>query len=102
MSASADNDEPDGSEHSKGQAAGHVDPVEVIEVVTGEVDSDGNVIVDDAVFVVDAGGTVVAKDETITFESPEGYTIVSELGPDGEMHLIDPAVHVSDADEPSG
>lgn len=65
------------------------DAVEVIEIVTGEIDSEGNTITDDTVFVVDDDGTVISKDETITFASPDGRTITSRLGDDGEMHIVD-------------
>ena len=60
----------------------------LIEIVTGDVDSEGNVIIDDAVYVIDSSGTVVAAGETITFESPDGVVTRSELGEDGEMHLV--------------
>lgn len=83
MSDPADADDPS-------ERRPDLDGVEVIEVVTTEVDSEGNTVVDDSVLVLDAGGTVVAKDETITFESPSGDIFVSALGDDGEMHIIDP------------
>ena len=63
------------------------DDLEVIEIVTSDIDSVGNTIVDDSVFVVDASGAIIAQDETITFETPEGRVISSALGDDGEMHL---------------
>lgn len=74
-----------------------LDGVEVLEVVTGEVDSEGNTVVDESVFVLDAEGAVIAKDETITFESPSGEIFVSALGDDGEMHIIDPVDDLSEA-----
>ena len=86
MSDAGETHEPRGGE----------EPVEVIEVVTSDVDSEGNTIVDDTVLVIDAGGAVIGKDETITFETPEGDIIVSVLGDDGEMHLLDP-----DAQDPA-
>ena len=79
MDETANSDDP-----AEGQ-----DGVEMIEVVTREVDSEGNIIVDDSVFVVDDEGKVIAQDEAITFETPKGDIIVSELGDDGEMHIID-------------
>ena len=66
------------------------DDFELIEVVTGGVDSEGNTILDDSVVVIDAEGTVTAKGETITFETPAGDIMRSELGEDGEMHLTQP------------
>ena len=84
MSETADTDDPTEGWHE----------VEVIEFVTRDVDSVGNTILDDTVFVVDTGGTIIAKDETITFETPEGDIIASALGDDGQMHLIDEDVTV--------
>lgn len=99
MSDAADTNEP-----SEGRE--HIDDIDLIEVVTGDIDSEGNVIVDDSVFVVDAGGTVIAKDETITFETPEGEIVVDEtvsvLGDDGELHVIDQDVSVLRPDNAGG
>jgi len=63
--------------------------LEVIEILAEQVDSEGNTIVDHSVFVVDAHGTVVGGDEIITFETPDGEVIMSQLGDDGDMHLVD-------------
>lgn len=81
--------------------AGVLDDGEIIEVVTREVDSEGNIIIDDAVIVVDADGEVVAATETITFETPEGVVMKSALGDDGEMHLVDDE-RSDDADDAEG
>ena len=65
-----------------------LDDVEVIEIVTEDVDHEGNTIVDDAIFVVDGAGRVVAQHESITFESPDGDVMRSTLGDDGQMHIV--------------
>jgi len=75
--------------------------IEVIEVVTGEVDSDGNLIVDDAVMLVDDEGNILAADETVTFATPEGDLVIDEtvsvVGEDGELHVVDEDVTVVEA-----
>jgi hypothetical protein len=49
-----------------------------VEVVSGGVDRDGNIVVDEVVAEVDSEGRVVATDETLTVETPEGDIVVDE------------------------
>ncbi len=49
-----------------------IEEIEVIEVVTGGVDDEGSMVVDDLVAVVDGEGNVLATDETVTVETPDG------------------------------
>jgi hypothetical protein len=74
--------------------------LESVEVITGGVDSDGNVIIDDLIAEVDSHGHIVATDEKITIETPQGDVIVDEtfsvIGDDGELHAIDEELTVTE------
>jgi len=79
------------------------DDLEVIEVVTSAVDTDGNVVIDDLITAVDAQGHVVATDETIAIETPAGDVVVDETfsvaGEDGELRAIEEDLTVVEADD---
>ncbi len=74
---------------------------EFVDVVSGRVDSDGNVVVDEVVAEVDDDGQVVATDETIVIETPEGDIVVDEtfsvVDAEGELHAIQEDVTVLEA-----
>jgi hypothetical protein len=81
------------------------DDIEVVEIVTGGVDEQGDVIVDDLVAAVDADGNVIATDETIAVETADGDVLIDEtisvLGEDGELHPIEEDVAVVEGDHPA-
>ena len=69
-----------------------------VEVVSGGVDRDGNVVVDELVAEVDSEGRVVATNETIVVETPEGDVVVDETfsvaDDEGELQPIEEDVTV--------
>jgi hypothetical protein len=75
----------------------------VVEVGTEDVDSDGNLVVDDLVAAVDSHGRIVATDETIAVITPEGDTIIDErlsvLGDDDELHTVEGDISVTEVDK---
>ena len=79
------------------------DEIEIVEVVTGAEDEDGNVVVDDLVAAVAADGTVLATDETVTVVTADGDVVVDEVlsvvGEDGELHAVEEELTVIGADE---
>lgn len=79
------------------------DELEVIEVVTGGVDDDGDLVVDDLLAVVDGEGNVLATDETLTVQTVEGPIVVDEtisvIGDDGELHAVEEDITVIDVDD---
>jgi len=78
-------------------------PLEVVEVETGGLDADGNVIVDDLMVAVDGDGKIVATDETVAVFTPEGDTVIDEklsvVGEDGELHTVEEDIAVTEVDE---
>jgi hypothetical protein len=87
------------------EANGHADDDEgdhqFVEVVSGGVDKDGNVVVDEVVAEVDSEGRVVATDETIVVKTPEGDIVVDETfsvaDDEGELQPIEEDVTVLEA-----
>ena len=83
--------------------SGREGSLEVVEVETGDIDSDGNLVVDDLVVAVDSDGRIVASDETLAVITPEGDTVVDEklsvLGDDGELHTVEEDISVTEADD---
>ena len=77
-----------------------------VEMLSGGVDKDGNLVVDDVVAEVDSVGRVVATDETIVVETPEGRTVVDETfsvsDDDGDLHPIDEDVTLLEAGDTEG
>ena len=84
-------------EHAERDEGDH----EFVEVVSGRVDKDGNVVVDEVVTEVDNEGHVVATDETIVVETPEGDIVVDETfsvaDQEGDLHAIQKDVTVLEA-----
>ena len=74
---------------------------EFVDVVNGRVAHGGNVVVDEVVAEVDDEGHVVATDETIVVETPEGDIVVDEtfsvVDAEGELHAIQEDVTVLEA-----
>ena len=79
------------------------DDIEVVEVVTGGVDEQGDVVVDDLVAAVDSEGNILATDETIAVETPDGDVLIDEtisvLGEDGKLHAVEEDITVVEADD---
>jgi hypothetical protein len=79
------------------------DDIEVVEVVTGGVDEQGDVVVDDLVAAVDSEGNIIATDETIAFETPDGNVLIDETisvrGDDGELHAIEEDITVVEPED---
>ena len=90
-------DAEEAKEHAERDEGDH----EFVEVVSGRVHKDGNVVVDDVVAEVDNEGHVVATDETIVVETPEGDIVVDETfsvaGQEGDLHAIQKDVTVLEA-----
>jgi len=67
--------------------------LETVEIIRGEVEDDGTVVIDDLVLEVDPEGNIVASDERIEIDMPDGTVIVDETfsvaGPDGELEEIE-------------
>jgi hypothetical protein len=72
-----------------------------IEVVSGGVDRDGNIVVDEVVAEVDSEGRVIATDETIAVKTPEGDIVVDETfsvaDEEGELRPIEEDLTVLEA-----
>ena len=79
------------------EAATAEDEFELVEVETGDIDQEGNLVVDDIVAVV-GGGYIIAVDETVTTLTPDGDVRIDEtlsvVGDDGELHAIEEDVTV--------
>jgi hypothetical protein len=79
------------------------DEIEIVEIVAGAEDENGNVVVDDLVAAVAADGTVIATDETVTVATADGDIIVDEvvsvIGEDGELHAVEEEITVIEAEE---
>ena len=77
--------------------------LETIEIVTGGIDDEGNVVIDDLVAEVDREGHIVATDETVIIERADGEVLVDETfsvaGADGELHVIEENVTVLEPEE---
>lgn len=73
------------------------------EVVTGGVDEQGNIFVDDVVGELDSQGHVIATDETTVIETTKGDFVVDETfsvaGEDGTLHAISEDVTVLEAEK---
>ncbi len=75
----------------------------VVEFEFGDVDSAGNLVVDDLLAAVDSDGKIVATDETVAVITPEGDTVIDEklsvVGDDGELHTVEEDISITEADE---
>jgi hypothetical protein len=65
--------------------------VDLVEFETVGTDDEGDIVIDDVVVATDSEGHIIAVDETVA--------VVSPRGDDGELHVLEEDVTVTESDE---